>query len=184
VTNEDGKPTLSDYVLLFGIAGAVLVLDQVTKWLVEANIALGAIVPIADFIYPYLTLTRTQNTGAAFSIFQNGNLFFIVVALIVSAMIVYYAPRLPKSDWLSRVALGLQLGGALGNLVDRLRQGYVTDFIYIQVPQIGFHWPVSNLADPAIVGGVILLLVASLLRDRRSRPEPEEPPAANESAPE
>jgi signal peptidase II len=157
--------------------------DQVTKRLVEANIPLGAIVPIADVLYPYLTLTRTQNTGAAFSLLQNGNIFFIVVALIVSGLIIYYAPRLPKSDWLSRVALGLQLGGALGNLVDRLRQGYVTDFIYIQIPQIGFHWPISNLADPAIVGGVILLLVASLRRDRASQPEPE-PPAANESAPE
>jgi signal peptidase II len=71
------------------------------------------------------------------------------------------------SDRLSRIALGLQLGGALGNLLDRLRQGYVTDFIHFQIPEIGFDWPVFNIADSAIVVGVIALIVISLLRERK-----------------
>ncbi len=153
------------YGLLLIVASVTLIADIITKRIVEAQIPLYTSVP---FIAPYLSWTHTQNTGAAFSLFQNGGVFFIIVALVVSAVILYYAPRLPAGDWLSRVALGLQLGGAVGNLLDRLRQGYVTDFIHFQIPQIGFDWPVFNIADSAIVVGVILLIVASLMRDSKA----------------
>jgi signal peptidase II len=86
--------------------------------------------------------------------------------LIVTGFILYYAPRLPASDWQSRVGLGFQLGGALGNLFDRLRQGYVTDFLHVQIPEIGFDWPVSNIADIWIFTGVVILLILSYKRDR------------------
>jgi signal peptidase II len=152
------------YSILAITAGAILVADIVTKQIVEAQIPLYTSIPV---IGHYLSWTHTQNTGAAFSLFQNGGAFFIVVAIIVSAVIVYYAPRLPAGDRLSRIALGLQLGGALGNLLDRLRQGYVTDFIHFQIPEIGFDWPVFNIADSAIVVGVIALIVISLLRERK-----------------
>ena len=152
------------YSILAITAGAILVADIVTKRIVEAQIPLYTSIPV---IGHYLSWTHTQNTGAAFSLFQNGGAFFIVVAIIVSAVIVYYAPRLPAGDRLSRIALGLQLGGALGNLLDRLRQGYVTDFIHFQIPEIGFDWPVFNIADSAIVVGVIALIVISLLRERK-----------------
>jgi signal peptidase II len=152
------------YSILAITAGAILVADIVTKRIVEAQIPLYTSIPV---IGHYLSWTHTQNTGAAFSLFQNGGSFFIVVAIIVSAVIVYYAPRLPAGDRLSRIALGLQLGGALGNLLDRLRQGYVTDFIHFQIPEIGFDWPVFNIADSAIVVGVIALIVISLLRERK-----------------
>ncbi|BCX03957.1 MAG: lipoprotein signal peptidase [Candidatus Roseilinea sp.] len=153
------------YGLLLLVAGITLIADIITKRIVEAQIPLYTSIPV---IGPYLSWTHTQNTGAAFSLFQNGGVFFIVVALVVSAVILYYAPRLPAGDWLSRVALGLQLGGAAGNLLDRLRQGYVTDFIHFQIPEIGFDWPVFNIADSAIVVGVILLIVASLIRDHKA----------------
>lgn len=153
------------YGLLLLVAGITLIADIITKRIVEAQIPLYTSIP---FIDPYLSWTHTQNTGAAFSLFQNGGVFFIIVAIVVSAVILYYAPRLPAGDWLSRVALGLQLGGAIGNLLDRLRQGYVTDFIHFQIPQIGFDWPVFNIADSAIVVGVIMLIVASLLRDNKA----------------
>lgn len=153
------------YGLLLMVAGIALAADIITKRIVEAQIPLYTSIPV---IGPYLSWTHTQNTGAAFSLFQNGGAFFIVVALVVSAVILYYAPRLPAGDWLSRVALGLQLGGAIGNLLDRLRQGYVTDFIHFQIPEIGFDWPVFNIADSAIVVGVILLIAASLLRDNKA----------------
>jgi signal peptidase II len=152
------------YGLVLMVAGIALAADIITKRIVEAQIPLYASIP---FIEPFLSWTHTQNTGAAFSLFQNGGLFFIVVAIVVSAVILYYAPRLPPGDWLSRVALGLQLGGAIGNLIDRLRQGYVTDFIHFQIPQIGFDWPVFNVADSCIVVGVILLIVASFVRDSK-----------------
>ncbi len=153
------------YGLLLIVAGIALAADIITKRIVEAQIPLYTSIPV---ISPYLSWTHTQNTGAAFSLFQNGGVFFIVVALVVSAVILYYTPRLPAGDWLSRVALGLQLGGAIGNLLDRLRQGYVTDFIHFQIPEIGFDWPVFNIADSAIVVGVILLIAASLLRDNKA----------------
>ncbi|MCL4505398.1 MAG: signal peptidase II [Chloroflexi bacterium] len=160
------KASLAEHLLLLVVAIIAMAIDQVTKRLVENTIPLGFTAVPIEALNPYLTLTRTQNTGAAFSILQNGGLFFVIIAVVVSALIVVYAPRLPAGDWISRVALGLQLAGALGNLVDRLRQGYVTDFIHFQIPQINFDWPVSNIADICIVSGVILLIVITFIRER------------------
>ncbi|MCS7087704.1 MAG: signal peptidase II [Thermoflexales bacterium] len=154
------------YALLLGIALVALLADQTTKRIVEANLALYESIP---FIGHYLSWTHVQNTGAAFSLFPNGGALFVVIAVVVAAVIVYYAPRLPTNDWFSRIALGLQLGGALGNLVDRLRQGYVTDFIHFQIPEIGFDWPVFNIADSCIVVGTLALIIVNLWRERRAR---------------
>lgn len=163
VTASNGRQTekttfAQRYGLLLAVAAVCVLIDQLTKAIVIANIPLYETV---KFIDPYLNWTHTQNTGAAFSLFQNGGMFFIIVAIIVTGVILYYAPRLPVEDKLSRVALGLQLGGALGNLIDRLRFGPVTDFIHFRIPQIGLDWPVSNFADICIVSGVILLIYAS-----------------------
>jgi signal peptidase II len=156
---------LQRYGILLGVAAIGLIADIITKRLVEANIPLYESVPVFP---PYFSWTHIQNTGAAFSLFQNGGLFFIIVAVVVSSLIIFYAPRLPREDWISRVALGLQLGGAIGNLIDRLRQGYVTDFAHFQIPQIGFDWPVFNVADSCVVIGVILLIAASFIRGDQS----------------
>ena len=166
-TEPTRKPSLGEHLILLLVAAIALSIDQISKRLVESNIAPGfTFVPI-QAISPYFTLTNSQNTGAAFSIFRNGNAFFIVIAIIVSLLIIYYTPRLQAGDWVSRLALGLQLAGALGNLVDRLRQGYVTDFLHLQIPQINFDWPVSNVADICIVSGVILLIVITFWRERQ-----------------
>ena len=162
---SDRSLLLRDNLLLFAVAFVALVIDQVTKRIVEQSIPIYTSVPFIEALFPYFSLTHIQNTGAAFSLFQNGNVFFIIVAIIVSALIVFYTPRLPREDRLSRLALGLQLGGALGNLVDRLRYGYVIDFLHIRIPEIGFDWPVSNFADIFIVSGVVLLILASLRRE-------------------
>jgi len=163
------KPTLGEYLLPLIVAAIALAIDQLTKRWIEATIPLGFTVAPIQFISPYLTLTNVQNSGAAFSIFQNGRVFFIIVAFIVSILIIYYAPRLPAGDWVSRLALGLQLAGALGNLIDRLRQGFATDFIHLQIPQIGFDWPVSNIADICIVSGVIILIISTFMQERREK---------------
>lgn len=154
--------------MLFIIAIAALLADQLSKRAVEATLGFGEVMEIPG-LSPYITLTNAQNTGAAFSILQNANTFIILVAIVVGALIVYYAPRLPAEDWVSRVGLGLQFGGAMGNLVDRLRQGWVTDFIHPQIPQIGFDWPVSNIADICIVSGAIVLIVSSMVQDRKQK---------------
>ncbi len=162
------------YTLLGIVAVLALLADQVTKRIVESHIALYDSIPV---IPPYLSWTHTQNTGAAFSLFQNAGGLFVLVAIVVSLVILYYAPRLPPSDHLSRIALGLQLGGAIGNLVDRLRQGYVTDFIHFQIPQIGFDWPVFNIADSCIVVGVTALVIINFTRERRQSQHHSQPQA-------
>lgn len=175
------KPRLWEHFTLVIVGLLMTTIDQITKRWVEANIPLGFTIAPVEAVSPYLTLTHTQNTGAAFSIFPDGNIVFIIIAVIVSAVIIYYAPRLPRGDWLSRVALGLQLAGALGNLIDRVRQGYVTDMIHFQIPEIGFDWPVLNIADASIFVGVVTLIAVTLWRDRaitRQVTRDEAPPAS------
>lgn len=163
---QTGQPAATSFFHRYGlmllVASIAFAADFITKRIVEARIPVYTSIPVIE---PFLSWTHTQNTGAAFSLLQNGGVFFYIVFVVVAAVILYYAPRLPAGDWLSRVALGLQLGGASGNIVDRLRQGYVTDFIHIRIPQIGFDWPVFNVADSCVVVGVILLIVASFVKD-------------------
>jgi signal peptidase II len=156
----------SHNLILFIIAFIAITVDQITKHLVEIQINVGSSIPI-PITKPYLSLTHTQNTGAAFSLFQNGGIIFVVIAVIVSAVILYYTPKLPNDDRVSRIALGLQLGGAIGNVIDRIRQGHVTDFLHFQIPEIGFDWPVFNVADSCIVIGVILLLYISYKNEKK-----------------
>ena len=137
------KPSLLRRIwVLLAVALIAIVIDQITKRLIEANIGLYDNAIITPWLSPYLTFTHAQKTGAAFSLLQQGGAFFFVVGIIVASLILYYAPRLPVGDWVSRVALGLQLGGLTGNLIDRVRQGHVTDFIHFQIPEISFDWPV------------------------------------------
>ena len=149
--------------VLLCVAAVAIVTDQLSKNWIERTIALNDSRTILPALTPYLTWAHTQNLGAAFSLFQGGGTFFIIVAVVVTSLILFYAPRLPVSDWLSRVALGLQLGGAIGNVIDRFRQGHVTDFIHFQIPQLNFDWPVFNVADSCIVVGVIILVASSVL---------------------
>lgn len=160
-------------LILFN-ALVVIFADQLTKWIVETNMALYESIPVIGHWFGF---TRTQNFGAAFSMLQNGGIFFVIVAAVVTGVILYYGPRLPEHDWVSRVALGLQLGGALGNVIDRIRQGYVTDFLHIKIPEIGFDWPVSNIADVCIVSGVIILIITSLRGDQAASNQQTSQPA-------
>lgn len=144
--------------LVIGTALGVVVLDQLSKRWIERNLALyESIVPFPA-LRDIFTITHFTNTGAAFGLFRDQSFLFVVIALVVVVSIVVYARYLPYDRWLVRFAIGLQLGGALGNnLIDRPRQGHVTDFIY-------FHfWPAFNIADMAIVAGVGLLALALLL---------------------
>lgn len=147
-------------LFLLVIASVVIGADQLTKIVVERALPLNASWAPLPNIAPFFRLTHVSNTGAAFGLFPTGSLLFAVVALVVGLLILVYNFRLPAGNLLLRLALGLQLGGALGNLVDRLRLGHVTDFL-----DVG-PWPVFNLADTAIVGGVLLLGLLMLLEER------------------
>lgn len=141
------------YALVLVIALAVIVLDQATKVAVAHTLAGRAPVALAGGL---IYLDYTRNTGAAFSLLQAHGSLFVVVAVVVSLAIVLSYRRIAGTSTLTRIALGLVLGGALGNLIDRVRLGYVVDFIDLR------WWPVFNLADSAIVIGVILLVLATM----------------------
>jgi signal peptidase II len=162
------KKYIRDYAFLFLFAGVVILLDQWTKSLVRANLAENEIYRYDLWITQYARIINIHNTGAAFGLFQRFGGVFTILSFIVSGVILYYFPQVPRSDWILRVALSLQLSGAVGNLIDRLHQGYVTDFISIG------NFPVFNVADASISTGVAVLVVVMWLRDRHKPPEADE----------
>jgi signal peptidase II len=144
-------------VIYLALAFLVILLDQVTKALVTANIPLHATISV---IPGFFDLTHVRNTGAAFGLFSGdaspGRTFFLtVVAAIVFCGVVVYAWRTSVRDAVLQTALAFVAGGAVGNLVDRIRFDFVTDFLRFYV---GVHeWPSFNVADSAITVGVLLL---------------------------
>ena len=150
------------------IAVAVTVLDQLTKYVAADYLARHGELALV----PFLNLALVHNTGAAFGIFSQAggwqNVFFIVVALIACVAILWMVWRLERKDLLLVSGLMLILGGAAGNLIDRLVHGYVIDFIDVYYG--AWHWPAFNIADSAItIGAVILAIDALNLGGRRTR---------------
>jgi signal peptidase II len=143
------------YALLVCLALVVVGVDQAVKALVAATLKDGRVV---DLLGGAIRFDYTSNTGAAFGVFRAGGILFALVAALVSAGIILYYRRIAASPLMVRVGLGLILGGALGNLIDRMRLGYVIDFIDLR------WWPVFNLADSAIVIGVCMLAAFTLLQ--------------------
>ena len=146
----------------------VLVLDQWTKGLVERHFPIQQPWNPIDFLRPIVTLNHVTNTGAAFGIFPSASIFFTLVAIVVAIAILIYHRQFPVDLWGIQVALGLQLGGVLGNLVDRLTRGYVVDFI-------DFHfWPVFNVADSSVFIGGIILAYYFLFKMENEAPQSQE----------
>ena len=136
-----------------------VILDQASKLAIAGSMHLYQSIQIV----PYFNLTYVHNTGAAFSFLSEAGgwqrWFFAGLALVISVVIAVWLARLKRHETLLAVALSLILGGAIGNLIDRLAYGYVIDFldVYYQT----WHWPAFNIADSAITLGVILMLVES-----------------------
>jgi signal peptidase II len=145
------------------VALVVVALDRLTKYLVVSNLALYEAWAPFPALAKVFTIHYVTNTGAAFGLFQNANLFFIIVGIVISLAILVYHRFIPDGMWLVRLSLGLQLGGALGNLADRLTVGHVIDFFDFQI------WPVFNIADSSIVCGAILLAVLILWEERQEQ---------------
>ncbi|TET25337.1 MAG: signal peptidase II [Dehalococcoidia bacterium] len=144
------------WIAVFSLtASLVVAADQLTKMWIRANLAVGQSLPETGLPQ----LTHVHNTGAAFGLFSGQNFLLIIVALIgialllVGAVFIYRRPHF-LNNRLAYLSLGLILGGTVGNLIDRLRLGYVTDFI-----DFGF-WPAFNIADSAIVVGVIIFAIS------------------------
>jgi signal peptidase II len=161
-TTQPSPATFGQWLLLGAVALLAIVIDQITKAYVAAHLDLhDSCMPI-EAIEPVFRFTHVHNRGDAFGLFPQGGMFFLFVALIVSGVIIYYYRQIPGEAWLVRLALGLQLGGALGNVIDRLRLGYVVDFFHVE------YWPVFNVADSCIVVGVALLALAMVIEEYRA----------------
>jgi signal peptidase II len=139
------------------IAAVVIFIDQVSKLMVVNTMSLNQSIPVIPNVFH---ITYVQNFGAAFGIFAHRTGIFIFVTVAVVLLILVFSRQVPAEHTLLRLALALQLGGAVGNLIDRLRFGYVVDFFDFCI------WPVFNIADIAIVTGVGLLLLDLVLSGR------------------
>lgn len=152
-----------------GIAVVVVVLDQVTKYWIHQSLTYGQVIEVL----PFLNLVLVYNPGAAFSFLSDQpgwqKNFFIAVATLASGWVLYLLARYPHKR-LFCVALALILGGAVGNLIDRIAFGAVIDFIDVHAG--GYHWPAFNVADSAITCGAMLLIFASFSKQEgRALPE-------------
>lgn len=148
-----------------GVTALIIALDWLTKqWVSEA---LDLYRP--QEVFSWLNITLAHNYGAAFSFLADAGgwqrVFFIVLASVVSLVLLVWLLRLPRQEWVTGLGLALVLGGAIGNLVDRIQLGYVVDFIDVHVA--GWHYPAFNVADSAITCGVALLLLDALVLSRR-----------------
>jgi signal peptidase II len=154
------------------VSGLVIVLDQLSKWW-----AVSALQP-EGFMHPvipgFLNWTLTYNPGAAFSFLASHDgwqrWFFVVLALVISAALVVWLARTARRDWRTALPLALVIGGALGNLIDRVLAGQVTDFIDVQFG--AWHYPIFNVADCGVTVGAVLLVAFGMFTGKGASPSP------------
>ncbi|MEX2225534.1 MAG: signal peptidase II [Dehalococcoidia bacterium] len=144
-------------LVFFAIAAVIIALDQLTKWLVRSNLSYGETWP--ENSDALVRIIHVTNSGAAFGILQGQTPFLIITSMLGLAAILLYYIYPPMDHGLVRVALGLQLGGAIGNLIDRVRLGEVTDFV-----DVG-SFPTFNVADSAITVSIIAVLAFFFLQE-------------------
>ena len=151
------------YALVATVAAVVLLLDQASKWYVRHTVGLYESIPVINSLFH---ITHVRNSGGAFSLFASANQtyrlpFFLLVSVVAIVVLLYFVSKLEPRQWLLLLALGGILGGALGNLTDRIISGQVTDFL--DVHWHGYYWPAFNVADSGITVGMLILLFHSLL---------------------
>ncbi len=154
---------MKKYVFVLSIAALVVVLDQITKWYIRHSIGLYDSVAVIDSLFH---ITYVRNSGGAFGLLAGTSRalrlpFFLLVSAAAVGALLFFVRRVEPGRRLLLFALGAILGGALGNLVDRMISGEVTDFL--DVHWRGYHWPAFNVADSCITTGMLVLLVYSLV---------------------
>jgi signal peptidase II len=147
------RDSIKKAILCLIVIALVSALDQLSKLWIRAHLALGESLPLTD----RLSLIYIGNTGSAFGLLANQAFLIIIISIAGLLFILLFLRYLSPASTLSIVSIGLILGGAVGNLIDRLRFGYVTDFIYFRLWG-NFHWPAFNIADAAITVGVFVLI--------------------------
>ena len=149
--------------LVAAVAVVVFVLDRITKIAVETNLAVGRSI---DVIGEWVRITHVTNSGAAFGLLPERTTLLSILSVVAVFAIVYYYRRLAANSLLVSATLGMQLGGAIGNLVDRVGQGYVVDFVDVGIPGGVRFWS-FNVADSSIVVGIIAVTVLLWWQERR-----------------
>lgn len=158
---------MQKWIILVCCLSLAALVDQIAKAWVLSNMSLYESIQPIPALAPYFQFTRSSNTGAAFGILPMAGDVFLIVALAIIGGLLWFLRSLPADSRLAPFAIGLVIGGASGNIIDRVQHGHVVDFIHYQIP--GLISNVSNPADHAIVLGVLLIIAESLWRDYRSR---------------
>lgn len=153
----------SRLLLVAGVAVVVFAIDRVTKAWVSENIPLGTARPVVG---DYVRIVHAQNTGAAFGLLPERTTLLSILSVVAVLAIVYYYRQIASNSALVSATLGMQLGGAFGNLLDRITQGYVVDFVDVGLGDVRF-WA-FNVADSSIVVGIILVTLALWYEERRT----------------
>ncbi|WP_163530439.1 signal peptidase II [Halobacillus ihumii] len=150
--------------IFYLIAAAIIVLDQLTKWIIVRTMEIRESIPVIEnFFY----ITSHRNQGAAWGILQGQMWFFYIVTVIVIGVIIYYMGQYAKQSSFVGVALALILGGAIGNFIDRLFRKEVVDFLNFYIGN--YNFPIFNVADSSLVVGVIFVLIATFIDERRQK---------------
>jgi len=151
------------WVAFVALAAGIVIADQLAKAWVVANVAFGSVLPIFG---DYVRIWHVHNTGALFGLFRDQAVLFAALSIGVVALIIWFHGRsVVTNGWLATLALGLLLGGAVGNLADRLRLGYVVDFVDMGVGDLRFY--TYNVADAAISTALVLLILMAFWPSRR-----------------
>jgi signal peptidase II len=160
------------------LALSIALADQATKELVRGRLPYGEVRPVVE---GFLNLTHLRNTGAAWGMFGGQNTVLVALSVLILALLVFFRRSFLRDSPAHRVALGLMAGGIVGNLFDRVKLGYVVDFLDVHAGR--HHWPAVNVADSAICIGVGIYVVSTLLEERRGRAAaaPAPPAAPGES---
>lgn len=156
--------SLKKWLPVIVITGFVILLDQIAKWWIVSNLSIGETVPLLEGLQPYLQITRTTNTGFAFGLASGGNLIILVLSSLITVGLLWMVYQLNETQRLQLVALAMIIGGASGNIIDRIRFSHVVDFVHIYIPDLISN--VSNFADHFVVIGVGLLLIDSFLQEQ------------------
>lgn len=151
-------------MLYYIIAIIIITLDQFTKWLIVKELEIGESIPVIENV---LYITSSRNQGAAWGILQNQMWFFYVITVIVVIGIVIYIQKHARNQRLLGIALGLMLGGAMGNFVDRIFHKEVVDFVQTYIGSYPF--PIFNIADSSLCVGVALLFIHMLFEDKQKK---------------
>lgn len=165
------------WITFFGLALAVIIIDQLTKLYVDANFELASIHPMPGTEAPtpilgdIVRIAKSYNSGGIFGLFGNSAIVLAFASLVVIGMILLYEWREGTRSWWLTVALALLLGGAIGNLIDRIRIGWVIDFVDFGIGDSRFY--TFNVADSAISIALLLLILLALFRERLVRSAPQ-----------